>query len=76
VNVGPECYPNPILADASKVLSEALTGGGAAGFDASDQMPAAVQGAFWTGMVEYLQNGPDALPGILDEIEASWPSKG
>jgi alpha-glucoside transport system substrate-binding protein len=75
VNVGPECYPNPILAEASQVLSEALSGGSEAGFDASDQMPPAVQGAFWTGMVDYMQNGPDSLPGILDDIEASWPSK-
>jgi alpha-glucoside transport system substrate-binding protein len=74
VNVGPECYPNPILAAASEVLTEALAGGAAAGFDASDQMPPAVgSGSFWTGMVQYMQEGPDSLPGILDDIEASWP---
>jgi alpha-glucoside transport system substrate-binding protein len=74
VNVGPECYPNPILAAASEVLTEALAGGAAAGFDASDQMPPAVgSGSFWTGMVQYMQEGPDSLQGILDDIEASWP---
>jgi alpha-glucoside transport system substrate-binding protein len=73
VNVGPDCYANDILADASEVLTTALaedTGR----FDASDLMPAAVgSGSFWTGMLEYMKNGPDSLPGVLDDIEASWP---
>jgi alpha-glucoside transport system substrate-binding protein len=74
VNVGPECYPNPILAGASQVLTKALSGQGAAGFDASDQMPPAVgSGSFWTGMVDYLQGGPDTLDKVLADIEASWP---
>jgi alpha-glucoside transport system substrate-binding protein len=76
-NVGPDCYQNPILADASEVLVAALSqeGGIQAGFDASDQMPAEVgSGSFWTGMVEYMQGGPDSLSGVLDEIEASWPT--
>jgi alpha-glucoside transport system substrate-binding protein len=74
VNVGPDCYANDILADASVVLTDALANG-TGGFDASDLMPAAVgSGSFWTGMVDYMQNGPDALPGILDDIEASWPA--
>jgi alpha-glucoside transport system substrate-binding protein len=74
VNVGPDCYANEILADASVVLTEALeTGTGR--FDASDLMPAAVgSGSFWTGMIEYMQGGPDSLAGVLDDIEASWPS--
>ena len=74
VNVGPECYVNEILADASVILTDALAAG-TGGFDASDLMPPEVgSGSFWTGMVEYMQGGPDSLPGILDEIEASWPS--
>jgi len=74
VNVGPDCYPNPILAAASEVLTAALAGGADAGFDASDQMPPAVgSGSFWTGMVQYMQEGPDSLQGVLDDIEASWP---
>ena len=37
-------------------------------------MPAEVgSGSFWTGMVEYMQDGPDSLDGVLDDIEASWP---
>jgi alpha-glucoside transport system substrate-binding protein len=75
VNVGSDCYPNPILAGASEVLTEAVNAG-TAGFDASDLMPPEVgSGSFWTGMVEYMQSGPDALPGILEEIEASWPQE-
>ena len=75
-NVGADCYSNPVLADASVQLTAALAGETVAGFDASDQMPPEVgSGSFWTGMVEYLQQGPDSLQGILDEIEASWPAE-
>jgi alpha-glucoside transport system substrate-binding protein len=65
---------NDILADASVILTGALEAG-TGGFDASDQMPPEVgSGSFWTGMVEYMQQGPDSLQGILDDIEASWPA--
>jgi alpha-glucoside transport system substrate-binding protein len=75
VEVGPDCYANDILADASVVLTDALEGG-TGGFDASDLMPPEVgSGAFWTGMVEYMQGGPDSLQGILDDIEAAWPAQ-
>ncbi|MGH9212818.1 MAG: ABC transporter substrate-binding protein [Acidimicrobiales bacterium] len=74
VNVGADCYSNEILADASVVLTEALTSG-TGRFDASDLMPAEVgSGSFWTGMMDYVSNGPDSLEGVLDDIEASWPS--
>lgn len=74
INVGPECYANDILADASVVLTDALAGG-TGRFDASDLMPGEVgAGSFWTGMVEYMQQGPDSLQGVLDDIEASWPA--
>jgi alpha-glucoside transport system substrate-binding protein len=74
INVGPDCYANTILADASVVLTDGLAAG-TAGFDASDLMPAAVgQGSFWTGMVDYLRQGSDSAEGILEEIEASWPA--
>jgi alpha-glucoside transport system substrate-binding protein len=75
VNVESTCYPNPILAGASEVLSTALAGEGEAGFDASDQMPPEVgSGSFWTGMVQYMRDGPDSLQSVLDEIESSWPA--
>lgn len=74
INVGPDCYANEILADSAAVLTEALASG-TGRFDASDLMPGEVgAGSFWTGMVRYMQDGPDALQGILDEIEASWPT--
>jgi alpha-glucoside transport system substrate-binding protein len=74
VNVGPDCYANDILADASVVLTDAIEQG-TGRFDASDLMPAQVGGgSFWTGMLEYVQSGPDSIDGILDDIESSWPS--
>ena len=37
-------------------------------------MPAEVgSGSFWTGMIEYVQSGPDSLEGVLADIEDSWP---
>jgi alpha-glucoside transport system substrate-binding protein len=73
VNVGPDCYANDILADASVVLTEALAND-TGRFDASDLMPAEVgSGTFWTGMMEYMSSGPDSLQSVLDDIEASWP---
>ena len=74
VNVGPDCYANEILAGASEVLTTALSEG-TGRFDASDMMPSEVgAGSFWTGMLEYMQGGPDSLDGVLDDIESSWPS--
>ena len=73
VNVGSDCYVNDILADASVVLTEALAND-TGRFDASDLMPAEVgSGTFWTGMMDYVSNGPDSLQSVLDDIEASWP---
>jgi alpha-glucoside transport system substrate-binding protein len=74
IEVGPDCYTNPLLAQAAGVLTESLAAD-TARFDASDLMPSAVgAGSFWTGMVEYMQEGPESLQGVLDDIEASWPA--
>jgi alpha-glucoside transport system substrate-binding protein len=74
INVGADCYVNPILADSSAVLTDAIANN-TGRFDASDLMPAEVgSGSFWTGMVQYMQDGPDSLQSVLDEIEASWPA--
>jgi alpha-glucoside transport system substrate-binding protein len=74
VNVGPDCYVNDILADASVVLTDALEND-TGRFDASDLMPAEVgSGTFWTGMMDYMTSGPDSLTGVLDGIQESWPS--
>jgi alpha-glucoside transport system substrate-binding protein len=74
VNVSNDCYADQILKDSSDVLKAGLTSGSAR-FDASDLMPPSVgQGSEWTGMIKYMQQGPDSIQGILDDIEASWPS--
>jgi len=74
VEVGPDCYANDILADASVVLTDALEQG-TGRFDASDLMPAEVgSGSFWTGMIEFLTGGPDNKDTVLADIESSWPS--
>jgi alpha-glucoside transport system substrate-binding protein len=75
VSVGPDCYPNPILAAASEVLTAGLESGEGR-FDAGDQMPPQVgSGSFWTEMMSYMQDGPDSLKTHLDNIEASWPAE-
>ncbi|MEO8323691.1 MAG: carbohydrate ABC transporter substrate-binding protein, partial [Actinomycetota bacterium] len=75
IDVGPDCYANDILSGASAVLTDSLAND-TGRFDASDLMPSAVgAGSFWTGMVKYMQEGPDSLQGVLDEIEASWPAE-
>ena len=74
VDVGPDCYANEILADASEVLITALEEG-TGRFDASDLMPGEVgAGSFWTGMVKYIREGPGSLDAVLNDIESSWPS--
>lgn len=75
VEVGPDCYANEILADASVVLTDALEAG-TGRFDASDLMPPAIgSGAFWTAMLDYVRSdGPDAAAGILADVEAAYPS--
>ncbi|MDH5294822.1 MAG: ABC transporter substrate-binding protein [Acidimicrobiia bacterium] len=74
INVGSDCYRDALIGQAADVITAGL-GAGEARFDASDLMPSAVgSGAFWTGMVDYAQNGPDALDGILADIDAAWPT--
>jgi alpha-glucoside transport system substrate-binding protein len=74
INVGPDCYANAILSDASVVLTDALEND-TGRFDASDQMPPAVgSGSFWSEMMTYMQQGPDSATTVLDEIESTWPS--
>jgi alpha-glucoside transport system substrate-binding protein len=73
VTVEPDCYANEQLAQASAVLTEALSEG-TGRFDASDMMPSAVgSGSFWTGMVKFATDGPDNLAAVLKEIDDSWP---
>jgi len=71
INVGPDCYANDILADASVVLTDALEND-TGRFDASDMMPPEVNSQFWTGMIEYVRGGPSVLDKVLADIEAAW----
>jgi alpha-glucoside transport system substrate-binding protein len=74
INVGPDCYANQILADSAAILTDAIAND-TGRFDASDLMPGEVgAGSFWTGMVQYMQEGPESLSSVLDEIESSWPA--
>jgi len=74
VNVGSECYRDDIIATAAGAIVDALKIDGFR-FDASDLMPSAVgSGSFWTGMVDYMTDGPDSLSGVLADIDASWPA--
>ena len=67
-------YGDEIQKATGEAIKAAVAGGGFR-FDASDAMPADVgNGTFWTGMVEYIQDGPGALDDVLADIEASWPS--
>jgi alpha-glucoside transport system substrate-binding protein len=72
-DVGPDCYDNDILSEASEILTTSIeedTGR----FDASDQMPPEVgSGSFWSEMMTYMQQGPDSVTSVLDTIEDSWP---
>jgi alpha-glucoside transport system substrate-binding protein len=66
-------YVDPFQQQQGDLLVAAL-GAGTFRFDASDLMPASVgTGTFWTGMVEYVQNGPDNLDEVLVDIDTSWP---
>jgi len=70
--VDPNLYP-PFFEKQAELIQDALTID-AFRFDASDLMPVEIgQGAFWEGMLNYLDQGPESIDRILEEIEASWP---
>ena len=67
-------YADPFQQQQGELLASMLAANSFR-FDASDLMPAAVgAGTFWTGMVEYVQGGPESLDGVLQSIQDSWPS--
>jgi alpha-glucoside transport system substrate-binding protein len=65
-NVSLDAYPNPLARKAAEQLTSATI----FRFDADDNMPSAVQKAFWEGALAYLQN-PSQLDSILANIEAT-----
>jgi alpha-glucoside transport system substrate-binding protein len=60
-----DAYINPL----ARLAAEQLTGATVFRFDADDNMPSAVQKAFWKGTLDYLQD-PLQLDSILADIEA------
>ncbi|MES0329665.1 MAG: carbohydrate ABC transporter substrate-binding protein, partial [Dehalococcoidales bacterium] len=61
--------------ELAALSAEQLTGATIFRFDADDQMPPAVQSAFWAGILEYLQT-PGDLDDILADIEAIAAAQG
>ena len=63
-NVDPSAYPDPL----SKRAAGVLTGADIVVFDASDMMPSAMNQAFWSAVLSYVQN-PDSLQSILQGLD-------
>ena len=64
---------NPIRVHLCQISRDSIAAG-LWRFDASDVMPPEVgAGAFWKGMVDYVDGDPDSLDRILAEIDAAWP---
>lgn len=62
-SVSPDTYSDPV----ARAVAEELTGPKVSRFGAGDLMPAAVQKAWWHGMVELVQH-PDRLDSILASL--------
>ena len=60
--VGQDVYPDPV----SKQLAQTLVSAQTPKFDASDQMPTAMQNAFYKGVLDFVKD-----PGSLDSILSS-----
>ncbi|MFW6009840.1 MAG: ABC transporter substrate-binding protein [Actinomycetota bacterium] len=69
-------FDTSAYADASlEAQGEILAGADFARFDGSDMMPGAVgAGAFWTEMVQYIQNEGEGLDEALTNIDDAWPN--
>lgn len=63
-NVPDDAYPDEISRDIGNLLTEAKV----ARFDASDLMPADMNAAFWSGVLDYAQD-PSKLDSILAELD-------
>jgi alpha-glucoside transport system substrate-binding protein len=58
-------YPDPL----SKKAAQILTGSQVAVFDASDQMPEAMNNAFWQAILNYVQD-PTSLDSVLQNLDS------
>jgi alpha-glucoside transport system substrate-binding protein len=61
-HVSPDVYPDPLARQAGQIITDAKI----VRFDASDQMPEAMNSAFWRAVLDYIQN-----PSMLDSILAN-----
>ena len=62
--------------DVDRGYAEILQNASVVRFDGSDLMPGAVgTGAFWTGMVDYVNAGGDNLDEVMQTIDAAWPEQ-
>ncbi len=59
-----DVYPDVLIGQAAEMLATADV----VRFDASDMMPSAVNDAFWSGILEFVEN-PDQLDQILQSID-------
>jgi alpha-glucoside transport system substrate-binding protein len=64
--VSPAVYPDDIARSAAQSYVEAES----VRFDASDLMPQAVQDAFTSGILQFIQD-PGTLPSVLEDIESA-----
>lgn len=73
-NFDTSLYVDPIIQGQAEIAAEGISAD-TFRFDGSDNMPQAVgSDSFWSGMVEYVRNGPESVDEVLSGIEASWPS--
>jgi DNA-binding SARP family transcriptional activator/ABC-type glycerol-3-phosphate transport system substrate-binding protein len=70
-NLPLEAYTDEQARAVAALLQDALDGDGYR-FDGSDLMPAAVNQAFWDGMVDFVAEGPDNLDEVVSTIDAAW----
>ena len=68
-NVPASVYPDQLTGQIADLLNTATS----VRFDASDQMPEAVNNAFWSGVLDYVSN-PDQLDSILQNLEQTAQS--
>jgi alpha-glucoside transport system substrate-binding protein len=67
--VSPDAYPD----EATREAADILLGAEIQRYDASDLMPAAMNDAFWKGILQYVQS-PDQLDSILENLESTRQS--
>jgi alpha-glucoside transport system substrate-binding protein len=63
----PSLYPNDVTRQSEGLLAAAST----LRYDATDAMPPAVEGAYWTNITSWV-NGDESLDACLTAIDAAW----